>query len=127
MNANEDPRDKPHWRLYGKLCRDHPELIRSLEEAIDEYVSDLDEFNSSEAGKEILSKWPDRGEWKRLTGNLSRELFGAAVYDALKDDWSIREDAVRGKKVKVYERNQPKGGHLLPDEWASEQDGQEDE
>jgi hypothetical protein len=129
MHADNDPRDAPHWRLYDKLRQDHPDLLESLEEEIQDYVADLDEFNSSEAGKEILSRWPDRAKWKKLTGKLSSGVFGAVLYEALKDEWSIREEIVKGKPVKVYERKQPKWScaDRFSEARALEEDHQEEE
>lgn len=104
MSAYVSDRERPHLKAHRRLIEDAPDLVASLEDEIRNYVRSRNEFNSSEAGKAILAKWPRQDEWSRRLGRLSGSVFGIVLLQELRDKWEIEDTQARGKRGKTYRK-----------------------
>jgi hypothetical protein len=95
-----------NWKtVYEAAAKENPKLFAALEDRISEYVSQLNEVTSNDAGRDILGKpWPAKPDWDKLLFGFSSSLFGQAMYEALKNGWNVEDR--KDRKGKVYTRKQ---------------------
>jgi hypothetical protein len=99
--------DGDHWTLFRDAEAQHPEMIKSLSDAIRQYAADKQEFNSTVAGRDILDHWTHRDEWNRTFPGSSSKLFGMVVFVAMYDDatlWQTWKEKVGERNVRKYRK-----------------------
>jgi hypothetical protein len=99
--------EPPYWDLYRQGVREHPGLIDSLTEEQRTFITGKQEINSTDAGREILSRWEQRDEWKRQFPDDGAQLFGMVLWVTLFDDaatWRRVPKTINDRKVHVYHR-----------------------
>jgi hypothetical protein len=94
-----------HWSLFRQAEQTHPELIQPLIAEIQAYAADKQEFDSTTAGREILSRWSRWGDWSRTFPADGSKLFGMVMWvDDHAAVWHTANETVGGRSVRVYRR-----------------------
>ncbi|MBL4883836.1 MAG: hypothetical protein JKY95_04760 [Planctomycetaceae bacterium] len=88
--------------LYGDLCRDRPNLIKKINQSIDNHVVNLSSVRSDQAGARILPSHPD---FAAFCDEMAAQVFGIVMREHLiGQNWTKTLVTENGKKVNYYNR-----------------------
>ncbi|WP_237228819.1 hypothetical protein [Rubinisphaera sp. JC750] len=88
-------------KQFRDLSSQRPDLVQSIEEAIDTHVEHLSAVRSDQAGSKILPKFPELSE---CCGAMAAQVFGIIMREHLQDDWVKTSVMEKGKRVTYYNR-----------------------
>ena len=88
-------------KQFKDLSSQRPDVVQSIEDAIDKHVERLSAFRSDQAGSKILPNFPELSD---CCGAMAAQVFGIIVREHLQDDWVKTSVIEKGKRVTYYNR-----------------------